>query len=82
MFAFELVDENNAIVTISFYLVTQLLFVSLEIGCKTNDKHQLSYTNLLGQLSPGQFAENRFDALLSNRNACYAGYIQHENLTD
>ena len=72
MFAFELVDENNAIVTISFYLITQLLFVSLEIGCK----------RLSRQLSRGQFAENRFGALLSNRNACYAGYIQHENLTD
>ena len=30
--------------------------------------------SLLPQLSRGQFAENRFEALLSNRNACYAGY--------
>ena len=26
------------------------------------------------QLSRGLFAENRLGALLSNRNACYAGY--------
>ena len=32
--------------------------------------------SLLPQLSRGQFAENRFEALLSNRNACYAGYIK------
>jgi len=31
--------------------------------------------NLSTQLSRGLFAENRLGALLSNRNACYAGYI-------
>ena len=30
--------------------------------------------SLLPQISRGQFAENRFESLLSNRNACYAGY--------
>ena len=32
--------------------------------------------SLLPQLSRGQFVENRLRALLSNRNACYAGYAQ------
>ena len=31
--------------------------------------------NLSTQLSRGLFAENRLGALLSNRNACYAGYF-------
>ena len=30
--------------------------------------------SLLPQLWRGQFVENRLGALLSNRNACYAGY--------
>ena len=31
--------------------------------------------SLLPQLSRGQFVENRLGALLSNKNACYAGYV-------
>ena len=30
--------------------------------------------SILPQISRDQFAENRSGALLSNRNACYAGY--------
>ena len=33
--------------------------------------------SLLPQLSRGQFVENRLRVLLSNRDACYAGYVCH-----